>query len=356
MSIEQYKALAVQEESYPDSFVSLVQHYWAALVSSTRRTPLEQLLFDDDETFKAPLTTKYGQYIHLEDVGDVFTLDIPHPTKDNDVPIVVFIHGLGGNLQQFDYQIEEFSQFAHIVALDLPGSGHSVNYEKDKFKLTLENFANVVESILKRLNCYDKKIILVGHSYGTQVCIKLCNSLPQVVTTVFLAPPKIGFKRTRWQTYILQFFLQFPWAFNIFRKLDRVNNIESHSLKRLFAKDTTASDFIKFKQFNFNISTNSENVLTHALGWVPLTVEEILEMYSQLTKNNAQLVVLDGAQDAVTHNGGATYRDLLGSRVEYIELENTGHNMPMEQPNQINEILKHVFLQCDSRLSKDHVE
>lgn len=357
MAIEQYKELARQEESYPNSLLSSLQHYWTALCSSAVHTPLEQMLVEDSTTFKSAVTLEHESFMKLEDIGEIHYVNVPHPLEkkllSDDIPLVVFIHGLGGNLQQFDYQIEETSRYAHVVALDLPGSGLSTY--TPGFELTLDNFATSVESLLKRLELHDKKIILVGHSYGTQVCIKLVQSLSQVETVVFMAPPKVGFKRTSFQTFMLKLFLQMPWLFTIFRKLDRINNIHSHSLKRLFASDSTTADFNKFKQFKFNISTNSQNVLSHALCWKPLQIEEILEMHSHFTTSKRQFVVLDGAEDKVTKNGGSSYRDLLGSHVEYVTLDKTGHNMMLEHPEKINTILRHVLVNCDPRLSEEYI-
>jgi pimeloyl-ACP methyl ester carboxylesterase len=356
MSIEQYKELAQQEETYPAGTISKLKHY-LSILTSWGHTPLEQLLVEDDVTFKSKLTSEYEQFLILEDIGNIHCLNVPHPLGSegaDDIPLVVFIHGLGGNFQQFDYQIEYVSKFAQVVALDLPGSGSST-YVKG-FQLTLENFSDCVEQLLKHFQVHDKKLILVGHSYGTQVCIKLVNSLPRVETVVFLAPPRVGFKRTWFQSSMLRLFLRVPWLFNLFRKLDRVNNIHSHSLKRLFAPDSEISDFNKFKQFKFNISTNSKNVLTHALSWKPLELEEILEMYSELSTNQKQIVVLDGSQDKVTRDGGSTYRDFLGSQVHYVSLDKTGHNMMLEHPDEINQVMTHVFATCDHRLSREYVD
>jgi pimeloyl-ACP methyl ester carboxylesterase len=44
---------------------------------------------------------------------------------DSALPTILFIHGLGGSIHQFLYQIKHFRRFANIIAVDNVGNGKS---------------------------------------------------------------------------------------------------------------------------------------------------------------------------------------------------------------------------------------
>lgn len=386
MSLEQYKELAVQEQRYPKNPISKLVSILQSICTFWTPTPLEKLLIDDDDTFKKLLTLKYSTIEHIEGVGEVHSLIIPHPLKSllnnssmstkcveeieyeiANTPVVVFIHGLGGNLQQFDEQIEKFAEYCDVVALDLPGSGKSLNWDKTSFTLTLDSFASFVQQFLIQKGFKDRKVILVGHSYGTQIVLKLLNRLDQgkVVGAVMIAPPKFLFKRNWLQNLVLKLLLNIPFVFQCFRKFDRVNNVHSVSLRRLFANVDEVSDYHKFKQFKFNLSTNSTNILTQALNWKPISSEEVIQAFQRLTtpldsdsdETTGSLLIIDGDTDRVTHNGGSSYKDFLGnSNVEYSVVEKAGHNLMLERADELNELLSKFFAKRDARLKPGHMD
>ena len=117
-------------------------------------------------------------------------------------PILIFIHGLGGQMSQFEPLIGLLSQCCEIMALDLPGFGNSKlkfdenhkmvsnisKQDKDRIsssiaKMTWQDFEidNVVnilyEFVIQNIPA-NKKVILIGHSMGTHLSIKLNRKLP----------------------------------------------------------------------------------------------------------------------------------------------------------------------------------
>ncbi|ONH66840.1 Lipid droplet hydrolase 1 [Cyberlindnera fabianii] len=296
MSLEQYKELAVQEQRYPKNPISKLVSILQSICTFWTPTPLEKLLIDDDDTFKKLLTLKYSTIEHIEGVGEVHSLIIPHPLN---------------------------------------------------FTLTLDSFASFVQQFLIQKGFKDRKVILVGHSYGTQIVLKLLNRLDQgkVVGAVMIAPPKFLFKRNWLQNLVLKLLLNIPFVFQCFRKFDRVNNVHSVSLRRLFANVDEVSDYHKFKQFKFNLSTNSTNILTQALNWKPISSEEeVIQAFQRLTipldsdsdETAGSLLIIDGDTDKVTHNGGSSYKDFLGnSNVEYSVVEKAGHNLMLERADEL---------------------
>lgn len=78
---------------------------------------------------------------------------------------LVFVHGLGGEMNVWREQVEHFAPHERVLVIDLPGYGKSDKPEKAKY--TMRFFARAVRAAMD-----DAKIdraILVGHSMGTPV-------------------------------------------------------------------------------------------------------------------------------------------------------------------------------------------
>ena len=98
--------------------------------------------------------------------------------KENDEEAILFLHGWGADLNCFIPSIELVKRKYRVIAIDLPGFGLS---EEPKNSLCLDDYCDIIIKFLNKLNI--KKIILVGHSYGGRIIIKLNNKsdLPFVI-------------------------------------------------------------------------------------------------------------------------------------------------------------------------------
>jgi pimeloyl-ACP methyl ester carboxylesterase len=87
---------------------------------------------------------------------------------------LVFVHGLGGEMNVWREQVEYFAPHARVLVLDLPGYGESDKPEKAKY--TMRFFARAVRAAMD-----DAKIdraILIGHSMGTPVIREFDRMFP----------------------------------------------------------------------------------------------------------------------------------------------------------------------------------
>ncbi len=80
---------------------------------------------------------------------------------------VVFVHGLVGDHTDFDQQTEFFASTHQVVAVDLPGSGHS-GHERTSW--TMEELGEDVATVADHLDLAD--VVLVGHSLGGNVIVE----------------------------------------------------------------------------------------------------------------------------------------------------------------------------------------
>jgi pimeloyl-ACP methyl ester carboxylesterase len=80
--------------------------------------------------------------------------------------VLLFVHGLGSNLQAWKKNIDQLRSSHRCIAVDLPGYGKS---SKGDYPQTMTFFASVLEAFISHLGI--SKVNLVGHSMGGQVAI-----------------------------------------------------------------------------------------------------------------------------------------------------------------------------------------
>lgn len=80
------------------------------------------------------------------------------------VPLIVFIHGLGGQIIQFENQILHFAQSANVLAIDLLGHGQSDGTD-DPRDYRMDKFADDMVEIFHQYKL--KTNIFIGHSFGS---------------------------------------------------------------------------------------------------------------------------------------------------------------------------------------------
>ena len=81
---------------------------------------------------------------------------------------VLLLHGWGSNINNFSFVIDLLKSKYRVLAIDYPGFGKS-EFLRESF--TVDDYVNIVIDFLKECNV--KKVILLGHSYGGRIIIKL---------------------------------------------------------------------------------------------------------------------------------------------------------------------------------------
>jgi pimeloyl-ACP methyl ester carboxylesterase len=111
-------------------------------------------------------------------------------------PVVVMVHGLGGNLRNFHGLVDNLAATCRVLVVDRPGSGYSrmVSGEHP----TLRAQATIIARFLHRLEL--DRPLLVGHSLGGALSLALALDHPDRVRALVListlsqvesAPPAI---------------------------------------------------------------------------------------------------------------------------------------------------------------------
>jgi pimeloyl-ACP methyl ester carboxylesterase len=122
-------------------------------------------------------TTVFGQKIQYVDVGSG--------------PVVVLLHGLGGNSLNWAFNFAALSQKFRVIAPDLIGFGRS---DKPLINYRVQTYADFLDKFLEGLNV--ERASLVGNSMGGWIAALYALKYPKRVERVVLvdaagfAPPK----------------------------------------------------------------------------------------------------------------------------------------------------------------------
>ncbi|GEQ71184.1 hypothetical protein JCM33374_g4865 [Metschnikowia sp. JCM 33374] len=337
------------------------------------------------------------------------TLHAPHPlvnfAKDEGLsaeierevaesPVLVFVHGMGGQMSQFEPVMGLLSQCSELFALDLPGFGDSRYTPTTNCPLPAADQAAISASV-RAMAWSDfqtdrivslivafihqnvpphKKIILVGHSMGTHLSVKVARKLEKsrVEGLVLLSPPKfVDDINTTTETQaaakrhgILRFFklfTYFPFLFNLFRVWDRLEGLSSKSVLRQLPQES--SFYMKLRQFRWNLDIDTRVLLRYVSGFSACKYSELIDAISRFNDNPKdpkayeKTFLIGGLEDVVTPVKILDdVNDMLlrywGKKVVQVTtVKNAGHSLLLAKPEFISGIiLNHLESEFPERL------
>lgn len=97
---------------------------------------------------------------------------------------IVFVHGLSGSWPNWLEQLPVFAADHRVVAMDLPGFGHS---PMPRERITIPGYAQLLEGLLDELGI--ERAVVVGNSMGGFVSAELAIAFPQRVEKLALISP-----------------------------------------------------------------------------------------------------------------------------------------------------------------------
>ncbi len=245
--------------------------------------------------------------------------------------VIVFVHGAGSNLTQFDDQIQEFSKDFRVIALSMAGHGKSrLKGEITQEKLSFENMASQLIELMDFLNI--ERFHVVGNSAGGVVGLEVLRAnFDRLKTiTIFGTAPKMNLPN---------------YAVKIINLIDRtmlkiaqdfyINAIIKHSSKnektrekfRTLVMENDKETIIEFRKNlgNYDYVKEIENCK------LPLMI-----IKSQYDKDiNRSLVKFE-----------KQFKE--NPKVSIINLENAGHIANVDNPKEFNKIVRE-FIENESR-------
>jgi len=112
---------------------------------------------------------------------DVGGIRVRYARKGDAIPVVLLIHGFGGDLDNWLFNLDALSEQSTVVALDLPGHGQS---DRTLPGLGLVELARFVTRFLDAVDIPSAH--LVGHSLGGAIAAQMALDSPDCVQSLAL--------------------------------------------------------------------------------------------------------------------------------------------------------------------------
>lgn len=228
-------------------------------------------------------------------------------------PIIVLLHGWGHNWQTWNDLIPFLSEKHQLLIPDLPAFGKSQSPKNLKEWNSIK-YALWLNELIKKV-AKNKKIILIGHSFGGKIAARYASRYPKQVKKLFLVGPSgIPNKITQERSLSL-----IPnWIKSIFPQQIRY---------RLLKYTNASSDYL-------NSSPDQQKILKN-------TIVENISADLKKIQSPTFLFWGDMDKDAPYENHQIFLRNIKKS--ELITFENTGHSPFLEKNDKfIKELQKRI--------------
>jgi len=234
---------------------------------------------------------------------------------------VLLIHGFGGDLDNWLFNIDALSETAPAFALDLPGHGQSV---KPAEAADLDLMVSAIVQLMDHLNI--EQAHLVGHSMGGLIAGQTAISYPNRVASVSLIC-SAGLGAEINDDYI-----------------DGFVGAQSRKelkpkLKYLFADQGLVSrsmvdDLLKYKRLD-GVQSFLERLKANLFD----NGKQAVSLIDGLKKIDCPKQIIWGEEDAIIPQSHANAID--GATVTVVS--GAGHMVQMEESSQVNELIKEIL-------------
>ncbi|EON67229.1 hypothetical protein W97_06482 [Coniosporium apollinis CBS 100218] len=261
---------------------------WIEEKSITRTTPFSDTVSMDAEATDPGLLKKHSIFKSYTVSSTGFTYPSlriffrPHPQRDklptspSPIPLLVFIHGLGGSVAQFHPILTSLVNVADCLALDLPGCGLSAFEPKAWGAYTTDALVQLLGTVIQdyRDAGSGQDVVLIGHSMGCSLATLLASStsphtelLSKHVAGLIAICPKATppsaedtakFRKLLWIPGVM---------FDLWRRWDRRGGTKSASVARFTGPD--AEEETKKLQVRFNEQSRTPVWRRMASGILP---------------------------------------------------------------------------------------
>lgn len=232
---------------------------------------------------------------------------------------VLFIHGIGGSIKTWKYQVEDFNEYNRIF-IDLQGHGHSGFKRTDRLNPHAKAACMIAE-ILESENI--SKVHIVALSLGTITALEFMKMFPEYTEKAVLGGCVVNFNKFSRILFevaeLLKNILPVRFLYPIFALI--IMPKEHHKKSRqIFVREA-----LKMKKEAFS-------VWCHAL----LTSPEQIRDYAKVSSKKPVLFV-SGAEDYIFNNGLKDFgSNIKNFRLKFIK--KCGHACSIEKHDEFNRL------------------
>jgi len=235
--------------------------------------------------------------------------------------VVLLLHGFGGDLDNWMFNLDSLAEKHRLLALDLPGHGQSVKTNVDP---SLSGMATFVRKFLDVLSV--SSLHVVGHSMGGAIAMQLASDSPETVKSLGLIC-SAGLGPDINSDYLRGF-------------------VEAQSqqelklvLQQLFVDESLVNLQLVNDLLNYKRMDGVEATLK-ALSETLISAGEQTFLTDNIVASGIPVLVIWGKQDRIIPVSHAqNYSAAGGSCVEVEIFDSAGHMVQMEKAYEVNRSL-----------------
>ncbi|KKZ61059.1 hypothetical protein EMCG_00637 [[Emmonsia] crescens] len=251
------------------------------------------------------------------------------PTDPSPLPLLVFIHGLGGSLTQFHPLLTSLVNVGPCFGIDLPGCGLSSFLPKSWAAYSVEALATLLAVAIDQYR--DKKrgqkVVLIAHSLGCSLSALIASSESPVILAlrehviglIAICPPAGPPPETKTASFRRLLYIPDP-VFELFRRWDRRGGPNSSSVSRFVGERAD----LETKNLQLRFNQQSKTPVWRRMAWGTLpTYDNTGEAIGGLPGGkvwagvHVPLLLIAGESDNITKPEEVT---------KILEYFNTGHD------------------------------
>lgn len=109
--------------------------------------------------------------------------------RDSTLPYVVFIHGAPGSLSDYEAYFKDKKLYSklNLLSIDRPGYGYS-NFGNSE--TSIKRQSKTIHSAIEKI-CQNNQVIIVGHSYGGPIALRMAIDYPSAYKGLILLAPAL---------------------------------------------------------------------------------------------------------------------------------------------------------------------
>ena len=233
--------------------------------------------------------------------------------------VLVFIHGLGANLRQFELQQQFFAKNCRVLLVSLRGhGGSSTPPDPAPAEYTVRELSKDVHALLQHLGI--NKVHLVGSSLGGMVGYELLELDADMLLslTTFGTAPKLHTP------------MFFRWLLAAVIRLVGLKGV-GWLVSKTVSKD---------KAVGARLGKMCETMSKDAFELIVGNIADY-DYTATISGHRISMLLIKGGLDTVTNNNLDTTLDVLWANPDFelVELPGAGHFTNMDAPDDFNKIL-----------------